>query len=67
MQDNGAITVLSLHANLHANASFREVTRTNHSNYALRNTFTCVLNTMANIPILKYMNPQNQTLFLGLY
>ena len=46
----------------HANASFHDVTRAiNHSNYALQNPFTCVLNIMSNTPVLQYMNPQNHS------
>ena len=54
----GDITVLSLQ--FHANVSFRNITMANHSNYALQNPFTCVLNIMSNTPVLQYyMNPQN--------
>ena len=53
----GDITVLSLQ--FHANGYFRAITMANHSNYALQNPFTCVLNIMSNTPVLQYyMNPQ---------
>ena len=46
------------------------VTMANHSNYALQNPFTCVLNIMSNTPVSQYyMNPPNHSnaSFLGFY
>ena len=55
--DNTALSI-----QFHANGSFLAITMANHSNYALQNPFTCVLNIMSNTPVLQhYMKRQNHS------